>query len=335
MIDHFIKKYVKLIDFEKTHIIQFPPIVFLCGGEIYKEEKTNHSIRNMFMSFVRKKEKKTNHSIRNMFMNIVRKSEFEALALSIKLAEDFKNWHIGYDNLSEFENDIASLSSYIVIILESAGSIAELGLFYANHNLKSKLIVIIREEHYNSNSFIKLGLIQPLKCVKNDSVYVYKLASKDIEKITVTEIREIVGDVHDFVKNVPRISKFNKSDRGHVLYLIFQLIDLFHALKKTEIEECLLCLEISNMELNSGLYILESLSFIRCVRKSNIDFYITQIDATDRLKFGYKPQFNSDGEQIHVKDAEIKIEYMTFITTDKSTLNRRRKNAIVSKELEA
>jgi len=270
-----------------------------------------------------------------MFMNILGKSEFETLVPSIKLAEDFKNWHIGYKNLSEFENDIASLSSYIVIILESAGSLTELGLFYANNDLKSKLVVIVREEHYDSDSFINLGLIQPLKKVSNDSVFVYKLATKDIEKITVSEVKEIVDDVHDLVKSVVKTSKFNKTDRGHVLYLIFQLIDLLHALKKTEIEEILSLLEVSSADLDSGLYILQKLGFIRCVRKSNIDFYITQIDATDRVSFGYTPQVNSDGKKIYSKDDEIKIEYMAFITGEKSTLNRRRKSAIASKEYEA
>lgn len=312
MLDEVIEKYTKLIDFEKSRILQSPPIVFLCGGEVDIKKNTNHSIRNMFM-------------------NILGKSEFETFAPSIKLAEEFKNWHVGYNNLSEFENDIASLSSYIVIILESAGSLTEFGLFFANNNLKSKLVVIVRDEHYDADSFIKLGLIQPLKKVNNDSVYVYKLASKNVENITVEEVKEIVDDVHDLVKGVAKTSKFNRVDRGHVLYLIFQLINLFHALKKNEINACLSLLGIVDPDLDSGLFILQSLGFIRCVRKSNIDFYITQIDSTDRVSFGYTPQTTSEGKKIYVTDTDIKIEYMTFITANKSTLNRRRKNAIASK----
>lgn len=316
MIDDVILKYVELLDLEKSRIIQSPPIVFLCGGDV-DVKKTN------------------NHTIRNMFVNIVHKSGYETLAPSIKLAEDFKNWHIGYKNLSEFENDIASLSSYIVIILESAGSLTELGLFYANNNLKSKLVVIVSEEHYDSQSFIKLGLIQPLKFESNDSVFVYQLATEDVESIKISEVKEIVDDVHELVKNVKKTSKFIKTDRGHVLYLIFQLIDLFHALKKVEIDEILQFLSVSNENLDSGLYILQSLGFIRCVRKSNIDFYITHIDATDRMSFGYAPLINDDGKKIHVRDAEIKIDYMAYVTENRSTLNRRRKSAIASKDTKA
>ncbi|UWQ89658.1 retron St85 family effector protein [Rhodobacteraceae bacterium M382] len=312
MIDDVLRKFVDLIDLEKSRILQSPPIVFLCGGEVDIEKTSNHSIRNMFM-------------------NILGKSEFEELAPSIKLAEDFKNWHLGYENLSAFENDIASLSSYIVVILESAGSLAELGLFYANSNLKSKLVVIVRDEHYDASSFIKLGLIQPLKEASNDSVFVYKLDPKDVEKIKVSEVREIVDDIHELVKDVAKTSKFNALDRGHVLYLIFQLIDLFHALKKTEIEGCLKALDVPKQNLNSGLYILQSLGFIRCVRKSNIDFFITQVDSADRVHFGYTPQINDEGKNIHIKDSEIKIEYMSFINSERSTLNRRRKSAIASK----
>jgi hypothetical protein len=309
LIDDVLKKLVGRIDLEKSRIQQSPPLVFLCGGEVDVRQSTNHSIRNMFM-------------------NILGGHEFEELTPSIKLAEDFKNWHLGYENLSAFENDIASLSSYIVIILESAGSLTELGLFYANNNLKSKLVVIVRDEHYDSNSFIKLGLIEPLKGARDDSVFVYTLDSEDVEKITTAEVREIVDDIHSLVKNVPNTSKFNMHDRGHVLYLTFQLIDLFHALKKSEIEECMELLGIPKHDLSSGLYILESLGFIRCVRKSNIDFYITLIDSVDRVKFGYSPTVTKEGKEVHIRDAEVKIEYMTYISAERSTLNRRRKNAI-------
>lgn len=312
LIDNVLKKFVSLIDLDKSRILQSPPIVFLCGGEVDITKTTNHSIRNMFM-------------------NILGKSEFEELAPSVKLAEDFKNWHLGYDNLSAFENDIASLSSYIVIILESAGSLAELGLFFANNCLKSKLVVIVRDEHYDASSFIKLGLIQPLQKVNNDSVFVYKLDSKDVEKIKIADVKEIVDDIHDLVKDVPKTSKFNVSDRGHVLYLIFQLIDLFHALKKAELEECLKLLDVPKQNLDSGLYILQSLGFIRCVRKSNNDFFISQVDSLDRVDFGYTPQITKENKKIHIRDAEIKIEYMQFINSERSTLNRRRKSAITSR----
>ena len=314
--DDVMKKYVELINLEKSHIFKSPPIIFLCGGEVDIKKTTNHSIRNMFM-------------------NILGKSKFETLAPSIKLAEEFKNWHLGYDNLSEFENDIASLSSYIIIILESAGSLTELGLFYANNNLKSKLVVIVREEHFQSDSFIKLGLINPLKEASDESVYVYELPLNDIERITVTQIEEIVGDVNELFNNAPKTSKFNKLDRGHILFLIFQLINLFHALRKIEIKECLSLLGITDVNLASSLYILQSLSFIRCARKSQYDFYITRIDAKDRVKFGYLPQITEEGKEINVDDSEIKIEYMTYIDKNRSIVNRRRKTAIFSKEPEA
>jgi hypothetical protein len=63
-------------------------------------------------------------------------------------------------------------------------------------------------------------------------------------------------------------------------------------------------------------------------RKSNIDFYITLIDSVDRVKFGYSPTVTKEGKEVHIRDAEVKIEYMTYISAERSTLNRRRKNAI-------
>ena len=47
--DDVMKKYVELINLEKSHIFKSPPIIFLCGGEVDIKKTTNHSIRNMFL----------------------------------------------------------------------------------------------------------------------------------------------------------------------------------------------------------------------------------------------------------------------------------------------
>lgn len=58
----------------------------------------------------------------------------------ITLAEEFKDWiHDSvYKDLLDFENDIAHISSLIVIVLESPGALAELGLFVRNKVLNKK-----------------------------------------------------------------------------------------------------------------------------------------------------------------------------------------------------
>ncbi len=66
---------------------------------------------------------------------------------------------IGF-NLLELENLLANSVHSIVIILESPGSIAELGAFAAHSKLKDKLIVVVKNKYRRKKSFITQGLIK-------------------------------------------------------------------------------------------------------------------------------------------------------------------------------
>ncbi len=67
-------------------------------------------------------------------------------------------------DLLRLENLLAESVNAVVIILESAGAIAELGAFANHDKLQNKLIVIVDDEYKNDKSFIRLG---PLKFLSN------------------------------------------------------------------------------------------------------------------------------------------------------------------------
>ena len=100
-------------DFEhaKFTVSFLPPKVFLCGGEVDINATIPKSARHRLIEYF------SSH-------------EHDLLRACIQ-AEDFKDYFKegAYSDLLEFERDIASIATLIVICLESPGSLVELGLF--------------------------------------------------------------------------------------------------------------------------------------------------------------------------------------------------------------
>jgi len=85
----------------------------------------------------------------------------------IVLAEEFKDYYVdgNYRDLLTFEDDIASLSTLVIIFLESAGSLVELGLYCSRPAFFKKLLVVVpKDELETEDSFIYLG---PLKFIES------------------------------------------------------------------------------------------------------------------------------------------------------------------------
>lgn len=251
---------LSLVSLEESKVNLADPIIFLCGGLVdVTAASPGISVRNMLLTHLA--------------------SSNPALLDQIKLAEDFKDWlHDAiYDNLLTFEDDIANISSLIIIILESAGSIAELGIFSANPQLKGKLLIFIQESHFEEDSFIKLG---PLRHIDpNDEGFVcsYPWNDKKIQETLSSCLIDIERDITDFFIEKPEHILFDKENSGHIAFLIYELISIFRALKLTEIEQYLsiLGLSVSRVLIKRLLFLLQKLLFINSRRRGKLDYYFT------------------------------------------------------------
>ncbi|WP_417430762.1 retron St85 family effector protein [Kiloniella sp.] len=293
-------KFILGINLDRCRVILEPYLVFVCGGPVDITKTENYSIRNMFMNS----------------SGAVSNSEFI-------LAENFKDWQDGYDDLAAFENDIANISSLVTVILESAGSIAELGLFYANENIRSKLITVLHSSHYESKSFIKFGLLNPLESLDERFVLPFKIDPSNIEKIDPKEVHDIVKEIDELCLSTPKSEKFDKYHRGHKIFLTFQIIDMFLALTKQEISAYLLKLDVSmtSGELTSCLFILQKFNLIGSKKRSSQTFFFAKIDATIRIDL--KPSIG----KARIDTSAIKIEVSQFFR-EAAKRNRSHKNRV-------
>lgn len=286
-------KFVDLIDLQKSRVLLAPHITFVCGGPVDIRVVKNHSIRNMFM---------------NLSARMPDKSE------GFTLAENFKDWQTGYSNLSEFENDIASLSSIIVIILESPGALAELGLFFANPKLREKMVVVVHSEHHKSESFIKFGLLSPLETSKTESVLVYEIDSGDVESIEEKEIEEILKDIWDIADGIDKTSAFDSHNHGHNIFLILQIVDLFTILTSGEIADYLkrLGIDLSKKQVHSALYILQKFQLLASEKRSSQTFYFVSPKISDRVALHFEKDLSDPDHPRRYDSRAIKLEILDF-----------------------
>ena len=170
-------EFLENVDFKDVKIKEHPNIAFLCGG-------------NPESVFDDKSKKQKYLSVRAY---ISAKLTINYPNLYVKNAEDVKDWnsYSAYDDLIEFERDIAHICKAIILFVESAGSIAELGSFAIIPEVSEKLLVYVDQKYSGSNSFLALGPLKKIKDQEVTNVNYIPWATEPL-KIAHTEIEVIV-----------------------------------------------------------------------------------------------------------------------------------------------
>lgn len=115
-----------------------------------------------------------------------------------------------YFDLLSLENILAKSVHAIVIILESPGSIAELGAF-SNHNLlQDKLVVIVDKKYKNKKSFINYGLLRFLGKTKSRIIF---HDFSDLNFNVLDNIDELMSSIKKYMRSQKFIEKVRKSIR--------------------------------------------------------------------------------------------------------------------------
>lgn len=251
------------ISLENSRVILTHPILFLCGGQVDVKSPAPISVRGALVEYLHKAQCH--------------------LADSITLAEDFKDWihDAVYKDLLAFESDIAHISSLIVIILESPGALAELGLFVKNKALKNKILVFVRQDHYEESSFIRLGPLRYLQGVKESSVCSYPWDDNDLEGSLSTSLKEMREDILGAISNRDGSEAFNIENEGHIAFVIYEVVKVFRALKFMEIEVYLQAIDISipRDKLKRLLFLLGKFKLIGSSKRGHVEYYYVTLDV--------------------------------------------------------
>jgi hypothetical protein len=267
-------EFLKDVDFKNVAIKEHPNIAFLCGG-------------NPSPVFDSSSSKQRFLSIRAY---ISAKLAIKHPDLYVKNAEDVKDWnsYSAYEDLIDFEKDIAHICKTIVLFVESAGSIAELGSFAVIPEISEKLLVFVEDKYSGSNSFLTHGPLKKLKDQESSSVCYIPWATEkvridgtNLDVMVEGSMRKYDDYVCDQIKTalnkaVRRDRDSDEYKRSKEMLFIHDIIVLFKALTDEEILGYFKAVkhQVSKKEVLRSLFSLTKLDLILSVEKGHQTFYI-------------------------------------------------------------
>ncbi|QHD08047.1 retron St85 family effector protein [Pseudomonas sp. R76] len=281
------------------------PIVLLCGG--FVPEKLHPDALDPPVKSLR-------DAITRRVINLVNPPY-------IFRPEEIKSWQDDgvFRNLMDFESDLASICSLVAIVVESEGSIAELGAFSQLPDLRKKLIVIVAEDLSQDKSFINLGILRYIKEEHETSVKVYPWQIKYPLEILPDLVNDVIEDIQIELEGLKKTQAFNIQNDVHLMTLIYELIKIFVALKESELLESLKNFgrEVHRDALRRRLFLLEQFGLIEKISYSDSIFFASRDDTFHRLRLATR----TDGA---VDFLRSRIECLEHYKESSSERNRNR-----------
>lgn len=250
------------IDLQKTRVLTGLDLIVVCGGGLRKASDLGppKSARDRVLS--------------KLYQKLPRNA--------VWIPETIDDWSHEevYPDLLQLETDLASLTAVLVLITESAGSLAELGSFSCIPEIASKLLVFVDNQHYEADSFIRLGPIKHLEKQYGKDIRVYPFGEEyDAQGAFFDEICNEILAERECAKST---KTFRSNNVEHKLLLICDLVELFLIVKPAELlawMKQVFEIEISESSLRRYLYLLEKLEILSRCRRGK-DRYIVRSPAS-------------------------------------------------------
>ncbi|WP_026602380.1 retron St85 family effector protein [Methylomonas sp. 11b] len=266
----FRAKLLSTIDFSKSRVeFSETPIVLLCGGQV-APPKNNPDDPDPPVK-----------SLRDAISRSHAKYE-------IFRPEEISSWDSDgiFKDLLAFETDLANICSLVVIILESAGSLVELGAFTQIVDVNKRVIAIRSSEFDNEKSFINLGILRCISERNESGVKSYPWEIRCPHSITDEVVCDVIVDIEKELDKQKKseVLRFEKS--AHIFVLICEIIKYFAALKEHEVFDYLILIGISitKEQLKSKLFLLERFRIIIKKHYSDSIFYLHSSQGYHRLR---------------------------------------------------
>lgn len=186
---------------QKTLFV-FKRYIFLCGKSTDDRDSLRYCISEVF---------KTNPKFHY---------RYELIYPEILYGEYLSGPH--HLDLITIENHIASSVDAVVILLESAGAIAELGAFVNHEQLRKKMICVLDNKRKKDKSFINYGPIRMLKDSQSGKVIYADFTNTD--KIAYN-IDSAVKNLQDHMHNRKTINALNAHSYLLPCMYVFETLD--------------------------------------------------------------------------------------------------------------
>lgn len=270
---HVLKQFFDSLDESKVRFVRPRKVVFFCGGAMPNGMPARTSLRHYLIS---------ERNIQRLLNADIVRAE--------AATELFRE--TTYQDLITFEEDIATLSPVILVIVESAGSFAELGAFASIEKIQDALAVISQQKYEDEESFVRLGPI--LRIQKSDSSKVAFFPWRTHKNGTVIKSTidpnfvEIVNFINERIDESPKKTAFKSSKDIKLTVMIIWIVYLAIAIKQTEIKNYLELLgnDVSESDLKKRLLCLRVAGWIKKFTYSNAEYYAVLHDI-DPFDYAY------------------------------------------------
>lgn len=278
--------------------------LFICGGEVNAGAVIPPSFRDRFVAYTSEK--------------------YEEINKSLVLAEKFKDYFKdnAYPDLLVFEDEIANISSLVILFLESPGSLVELGMFCTKPDFYKKLVIIAPQSEVQAEeSFIYLGPLENIRKKEPNSVFIYPWPSNTDANYDESHISDLSESIKEKLESIPKSHKFDTNNSGHIAFLIYEIIAISYPILISEIELVLCALEIDtpSSEINRHLYLLEKLGLISIYQYSGYKYYYPQDKKISLVKITRAPTFDRK---------KVRMSISQSFVAEKDGQSRKRQNAL-------
>jgi hypothetical protein len=261
--------FVEYLDTTSIRVQAPTDVIFLCGGQITDLAKPAPA------------------SLRDAFLKIA-DNPLGRRRRELVLAEDVNVSYLSrptYSDLLAFETDFAQICELIILFSESEGSLAELGAFAMVEEIATRLLVVVRDKHFQQNSFIKLGPLLSLQNRRGEEA-VYVVDDDDIgmqgdscAAVNLEVLKDRMARAIDRrLSEIKEPSRFDAARSGHLIKIIVGFIQEFGGLTIEEICELLRQLNVikSPAEVDALLLCAEAVSWVKQERKGYATYFFAQ-----------------------------------------------------------
>jgi hypothetical protein len=262
---------LRLIDFEKSEIIQPKKLVFICGGKASGITNSPASMRELLLTYAASNGGVGKFGDANILL---------AEEAMIALAKS------NFGNLLDLEEYIAAIVDAVLLIVESPGSMCELGAFVKTQEIREKLIVVMPSDYINVPSFITKGAISFLE--ENHPTaqvlgFHWSTGSDFIVSAAdyvLSQMNEDIPAAMTAVHSAHKKELFKSTKIGHIIHLTLAFCHLLRAARLSDLKKCFSTsnIEIDETTIKRCLDTLTISKLVKVVTVGKTPYYVAQVD---------------------------------------------------------
>jgi hypothetical protein len=199
--------------------------------------------------------------------------------------------------LLDLEEYLAALVDGVVRIVDSAGSICELGAFVKTPEISKKLVIVISNFHYNEISFIKMGPLKYFEEMNENDAEIDPFHWNEIDggvQVDDYVLEGIITDLRDSIEKVRPKGRISKKNLGDRIFFTLSICHLCRGAKLSELKECYQAVDMQEYEkeLVKHLSVLEICKLIKPISHGKKNKYFVPLIESLPIKVSFKPEAN-------------------------------------------